>query len=359
MSRSATAAAAAGVAVAVGALLVGASIVRLQDDPRLSGQGAPGQRVVDGGEDPAVVERALALLEADDRVRDLVGVHVAFGVRAEGVAELTALIHDVRRGSLDAVTLRGRAPVQPDEVAIGPADLESMGATVGDEVELSSDAGSASFRIVGVALFPEGDFAHDSGVVLTADGAAFLGGPDAAALHQLAYSWAPGVDAAAADRSLEDAGLLPATTEEGLVPAVVTNLGEVRSLPGVLAGLVLVLALASTLHAVSLTARQRRAEGGTLRALGMTPRSMAGVVQVHALTMAVVGLVAGLPLGVAAGRVVWSAIAARANVVDQPVLRWSELGLTGAAMVVATALLTVPAAVGALRQRPAAALRTE
>ena len=359
MSRSATAAAAAGVAVAVGALLVGASIARLQDDPRLSGQGAPGQRVVDGGEDPAAFERALGVLEADDRVRDLVGVHVAFGVRAEGVAELTALIYDVRRGSLDPVTLRGRAPVQPDEVAIGPADLEAMGRTVGDEVELSGETGSATFRIVGVALFPEGDFAHDSGVVLTADGAQFLGGPEAAALHQLAYSWEPGVDAAAADQSLEDAGLRPFTTEEGLAPAVVTNLGEVRSLPGVLAGLVLLLALASTMHAVSLTAKQRRAEAGTLRALGMTPRSVASVVAVHGLAMAVVALGAGLPLGVAAGRVVWTAIAERANVVDQPVVRWSELGLAGAAMLATVVLLALPAALGTLRQRPAAALRAE
>lgn len=51
--------------------------------------------------------------------------------------------------------------------------------------------------------------------------------------------------------------------------------------------------------------------------------------------------------------------AGRANVVDQPVVRWSELGLAGAAMVVATALLAVPAAFAAWRQRPAAALRSE
>lgn len=359
MSRSATAAATVGVVVAVGALLVGSSIGHLQDDPRLSGQGAPDQRVVDGGEDPAVFDRALAVLEADPRVSHLVGVHVAFGVQAEGVSEITALIHDVRRGSLDAVTLRGRAPVQPDEVAIGPADLEAMGLTVGDEVELSSDTGSASFRIVGVALFPEGDFAHDSGVVLTADGAKFLGGPEAAALHQLAYSWAPGVDASAADQSLVEAGLRPFTTDEGLMPAVVTNLGEVRSLPGVLAGLVLLLSLASILHAVALTSRQRHAEAGTLRALGMMPRSVASVVEVHSLTMSVVALGAGLPLGVAAGRVVWTAIAERANVVDRPVVRWSDLGLTGAALVVASVLLALLPAVRTLRQRPAAALRVE
>lgn len=359
MSRSATVAATAGVAVATGALLVGASIARLQDDPRLSGQGSPDQRVVDGGEDPGVFARALAILEGDDRVRDLVGVHVAFGVRAKDGTELNALIYDVRRGALDAVTMRGRAPVQPDEVALGPVDLDAMGLTVGDDVTLSSDNGSATFRIVGVALFPEGDFAHDSGVVLTADGAAFLGGPDAAALHQLAYSWAPGVDAAAADQSLVDAGLRPFTTAEGLVPAVVSNLGEVRSLPGVLAGLVLLLALATTLHAVSITARQRRAEAGTLRALGLTPRSVAAVVEVHGATMALVALVAGLPLGIAAGRVVWTAIAARANVIDRPVVSWTAMGIAGAAVLAGTMLLALPAFVSTLRLRPAAALRAE
>lgn len=369
VSRSAIAAATAGVVVTVGALLVGASIARLQQDPRLSGQGAASQRVIDTGGDIAVFDRAIDTLERDDRVAELIGVHVAFGVRADGVDELTALIFDVRRGDLGAITTQGRAPTQPDEVAIGPADLESMGLEVGDEVELSSTAGSGRFRIVGAALFPEGDFAHDSGVAMTLGGARFLGaadegdqflsGADGESLHQVAFAWEPGVDAAAADRSLVEAGLRPFTTDEGLTPAVVSNLGEVRSLPGVLAGLVLLLALASTLHAVSITAKQRRAEAGTLRALGMTPRSVAAVVHVHGLTMTVFALVAGLPLGVAAGRVVWTAIAERAHVVDHPVTKWSDLAVAGAALLTGMLLLALPAAVGALRQRPATALRTE
>lgn len=369
VSRSAIAAATAGVTVAVGALLVGSSIGRLQHDPGLSGQGGTSQRLIDTGGDAAVFDKAMDTLEADDRVADLAGIHVAFGVQAEGVSELTALIYDVRRGDLAGTTTEGRLPTQSDEVAIGPADLEAMGLEVGDEVELSSATGSARFEIVGAALFPEGDFTHDSGVAMTLGGARFLGaaeegdaflsGSDGETLHQVVFRWAPGIDAAAADQSLVDAGLRPFTTDEGLVPAVVTNLGEVRSLPGVLAGLVLLLSLATTLHAVSLTARQRHAEAGTLRALGMTPRSVAAVVHVHGLTMALVALAAGLPLGVAAGRVVWTAIAERANVVDLPVLRWTELGLAGIAMLAATALLTLPAALSAQRQRPAAALRAE
>lgn len=368
-SRSAMVAGAAGVTVAVGALLVGASIDHLQHDPELSGRGARDQRVIDAGEDLTVLEATLEALAADDRVADLAALHVAFGVQAEGVNELTALIYDVRRGDLGRTTTQGRMPTQPDEVAIGPADLDAMGVQVGDEVELSSATGSARFRIVGAALFPEGDFAHDSGVAMTLDGARFLGsagrgdafldGADGETLHQVVLRWAPGVDAAAADRSLEEAGLQPATTDDGLMPAVVSNLGEVRSLPGVLAGLVLLLALASTVHAVSLTARQRHAEAGTQRALGMTPRSVASVVQVHGLTTAVVALGAGLPLGTAAGRVVWTAIAERAHVVDRPTVRWSELGLAGGAMLIAVALLALPSAVGALRERPAAALRAE
>ena len=86
---------------------------------------------------------------------------------------------------------------------------------------------------------------------------------------------------------------------------------------------------------------------------------MASVVHVHGLTTAVVALGAGLPLGIAAGRVVWTAIAERAHVVDRPTVRWSELGLTGGAMLIAVALLALPSAVGTLRQRPAAALRAE
>jgi predicted lysophospholipase L1 biosynthesis ABC-type transport system permease subunit len=360
-SRGAAVAVAASVTVAVAALMVGASIQRLQDDPSLSGQGSIDQRAIDSGESLDVYEQAMATLEADDRVIDLLGLHVAFGIRGPGNGELTALVLDVRRGDAGAAIVSGRLAVQPDEVAVGPATLEELDLAVGDVVELSSDHGSARFRIVGTTLFPEGDFRHDAGVAMTVGGAdRFLGSvEDATSIHQVAFGWAQGVDEAAADRSLEDQGLQPFTTGDGLQPAVVSNLREVRDLPRLLVALVIALGLATLLHAVLVTTRRRDGEAGTLRALGVTPRTIAALVVTQATVIGVIAVAIGIPLGLGLGRQVWSPIAGRANVVPLAVAPWPGSAVVALAVLLGAAGLAVPIAFRALRQRPADALRAE
>ncbi len=358
-SRAAIGAATAGVAVAVAALLVGASIERLESDPSLSGQGGPSQRVIDAGEDPDVFTKALAALEADARVADLIGFHVAFGIRAPRAGELTVLVYDVRRGRVDAAILEGRLPVQPDEIAVGPATLSRMRLRVGDSVRLTADAAMAQFRIVGVTLFPEGDFAHDSGIAITLGGMAFAGGIDATVIHQVAFAWAPGIGVAAADRSLERQGYKPFSTFEGLMPADVTNLGQVRTLPRVLAVVIMLLALVTIAHAVAQTTRSRRREAGTLAALGVTPRVIALSVEAQAASVALIAAIVGLPIGLALGRSVWTQIAERASVVNHPVPAWAGTGWLVVAAVVGTMVLAVVPVTRSLRQDPAEALHSE
>jgi ABC-type antimicrobial peptide transport system permease subunit len=233
-----------------------------------------------------------------------------------------------------------------------------MGLTLGDEVELSGE-GSATFRIVGEVLFPQGDFEHDSGVVITADGAGPLGGIEAAELHQIALSWEPGVDAAAADQSLRDHGYQVFATREGLVPPVVSNLGDVEGLPVLLAGLVLVLALVTAFQGVSHSTRLRQREAGTLQALGMTPRAIGTMVGAHTAVVLLVAVAIGIPLGLAAGRQVWQQIASRAHVIDHPVPAWIGMAWMVALFFLGTAILTLAPALRTLRQRPAEALRSE
>ena len=195
LSRSAVVAVAAGTTIAVAALIVGASIDRLQVDPFLSGQGPANQRVADGGEGSeglAVADRAMATLEADERVVDLAAVHVAFGVTGPGGRDLPVLVYDARRGDSGAALTSGRFPTQSDEIAVGPASLAAMGLEVGDDIELHHPSGRAQFKIVGAVLLPEGDFDHDVGMVLTTAGARFLGGIDGTEIHQVVFSWGTG-----------------------------------------------------------------------------------------------------------------------------------------------------------------------
>ena len=74
--------------------------------------------------------------------------------------------------------------------------------------------------------------------------------------------------------------------------------------------------------------------------------------------MTAVGLVLGLPLGIAGGRSVWGLVANSLSVVPQPVIPPSILLVAPAAMVVANLMAVLPAR-RAASVRPAEILRAE
>lgn len=356
-SRAAAAAATAAVAVGVAVLLVGASIQRLQDDPHLSGQAAS-ERVIDAGEDLATYDRAMTALSADERIATLIGVHLADGVSA-GSAAAPLLVFDSRRGDADATVLVGRLPERSDEVAVGPATLETLDLRVGDDLELTAGEQHARFRIVGEMLFPVVDNDFDVGFAMTVSGAEFMGGVNGTASHQVAFEWATDVDAIAADTALRGAGFTVFGTAQGLVPEVVSNLGQVKTLPPLLAVLAIGLCLIGIAHAASQTVRGHRRDTGTLRALGLTPRDVSATVIAHGALLLMIAFLVGLPAGVVLGRQVWSAIADRAHVVARPVVGWDGITWMAFGAVMVTGLLVALSAFGAIRERPASALKAE
>jgi hypothetical protein len=357
-SRGALAACVVGVITGVAALTVSSSIARLQTDPRLTGPG--GGRYIDSGEGTDVYDQALPLLEADPRVTMLVGYHkTEISLAGELV---TTRIHDIRRGDIDSSVLRGRDARQADEVALGPKTLDRLHKHVGDTVELEGKLGSGRFRIVGAVVFPEGDWRpFDNGISLTADGAGRIVGDAEAAgdVHGLAFDWADGVDAAAADEALADEGLPVMPTQVALLPAAASSLGQVEGLPRFLALFVGLLALVTLGHALAVNVRLRSRELGTLRALGMTPRATTAAVGTQALALIAIALLAGMPLGFVAARAVWTAIAGRAHLVVLTVSPWSWIVVLVMAMVAATLVMSLLPAWRALRLRPAETLRTE
>jgi hypothetical protein len=358
-SRVAMIVMAAGLAGAVAALIVSASISRLQTDPSLIGQGQG--RVIDSGESVDVYDRALPRLENDRRVAMLAGVHLVFGISVVRSQEFPVLAYDIRRGDLGVSVVSGRIARQPDELALGPKTLDQVGKGIGDRIDLRGETGTATFRIVGVVLFPEGDFDHAAGIALTATGADRLVGDthDAGALHQIVFDWADGVDARAADQQLAASGLQVLTNDNALKPASVTNLGQVTTLPRYLAVFLGIMSLATLGHALSVSVRRRSRELATLRALGMTPRASSAVVVSHALTLAGIAIVVGVPAGLVIGTRIWRPIAEGAHVVVRSVAPGSWIALHLLAMVVATGVLTAIPAWGALRLRAADTLRDE
>jgi hypothetical protein len=357
-SRWATTAVVGAAAVACAALVVSSSIGRLQSDPSLTGQ-ARG-RVVDSRGSPAAFDEALPRLEADDRVAVLAANYLDTVMMA-GLGPVGLLVNEPRRGQIEWSVTDGRMPRTADEIALGPATLEAADVQIDEEIEVSGYAGTGRFRVVGTVLFPEGFFEHDQGVAVTVDGgAALLGDVHERALqHQVVFEWAEGVDARAADRELTADGLVLMPDDTGIMPGRVNNLGQVEQLPRQLALLVGLLAFATLLHAVWTGVVLRARELVTLRALGVTRRSVTMMTWTHTLAIVAIGVSVGAPVGLVVGRQTWRPIAENAHVVVRAVLGWSWLGVVFGAALLAGVIVAALAARWAGRLRPAVDLRAE
>ena len=387
-SRGALGLAAVAVIGAVAALVVSASIIRLQDTPRLSGQ--PPDRII-GGVDLETFDRASALLLDDARVAEFTQIYVSDALSVDPAGSLSVLAYDVRRGGVQLTIVRGRAALASDEITVAPETLTRLHKNVGDlvtlngwscpsekdcvdvrakyegeegqrklrEVQVRSDG---EYRIVGEVLLPEGDFKHDDGIALTVEAAEKLVGGIRndwnSYVRLVAFDWAPDVDAAAADASLKQAGLEVFDTTGGLLPAEVSNLGPVSRLPRLLAGFLGVLGLISLASAMTVSVRLRGRELAVLRALGMTSLGSAVIFAVHTFALFALAVLLGLPVGYAVGGRIWRSIADDINVVASVALPW--LGIGAICAVAALGGLAIAAVSGwrVWRIHPARLLRT-
>jgi ABC-type lipoprotein release transport system permease subunit len=181
--------------------------------------------------------------------------------------------------------------------------------------------------------------------------------PDAAPPKLFVVRYTPGADRAAAFASLERdfPGLVVGfgTADE------IRNLQRVDGLAFLLAALLVVLGGGVTAHALVTTTRRRRRDLAVLKTLGFVRRQVTATVAWQATTLAVIGLLLGLPLGVAAGHWSWTFVVgqmgSRSNAVV-PILNIAEV------LVLILALVNLLAGWPgwkAANLRPATVLRTE
>jgi ABC-type antimicrobial peptide transport system permease subunit len=88
-------------------------------------------------------------------------------------------------------------------------------------------------------------------------------------------------------------------------------------------------------------------------------RQVAAVVTWQATAVVLVGMVVGVPLGIAAGKVAWRLFASNVGVVPVEVVQAVPLILLAAAVLAATNLLAILPALRAARSHPADLLRAE
>jgi ABC-type antimicrobial peptide transport system permease subunit len=141
------------------------------------------------------------------------------------------------------------------------------------------------------------------------------------------------------------------------VPVNLVNFGQAVDFP-LLLGITLALFGAATLaHLLFVSVARRRRQVALLKVLGFVRRQVLSATCWQALTVVVVGLVIGVPLGILAGRDVWLLFAAHLGAVPVAIIPVGLIGAVCAVIVVGGLALAVVPAAFAIRVSPAEALR--
>jgi hypothetical protein len=341
-----------GVLGVVGTLTFRAGLDHATNDIHLFGQQfqAVASFDPDAKVDPAFVQSLVSDQGVQTVNEDPIAV-VSVNGRAVTVFALHAL-----KGSTRVVTLSGRAPRAAGEITLAPSEASALHVHTGDTVRVG-DTG-APYRLVGVGFTPvDSHTTYDQGAWMTLEGQRAVVPKSGYKYLRYDVEFGRRVDAKA------EAGRLgtnaPASLDLVTPPANSDNLKGVRQVPLALGVFLALLAIAAVGHALASAVRRRRRDIAVMRSIGFTRRQARLTVVAQATTLALVGLVFGLPLGLLAGRAIWHNVATSTPVVYVPPLAAAALVLAvPAALLIANALAAWPAR-RAARLRAAEVLRTE
>ena len=360
------------------AVVFGASLGHLTSTPALYGQPYDAWFSPSGSGNAVSAAQFSALVTTLERDPDITDIAIGGGggVMIDGRV-ISAVAGAGLRGPVPLVTSGGRLPRTASEVALGATTLRQLGAHVGSQVRVTAQQPAGGSRtswylVTGTAVFApsDGTGGLGTGAVFTLDG---LLTPQCGRLPGAAQNacrlrtvFGVGGDilvtAVPGPRGQADLARLarayPAEVNLPYPPTSLVNFGEVNF--PLLFGLAVALFGAATLvHALVVSVGRRRRDTGLLKVLGFVRRQTAFAMSWQTTTVAVVGLVVGLPLGIAAGRLGWDLFAGYVGFVAVPVVvAWGLIALAAGTIAVANLLAAGPA-IAAARIRPAAALRAE
>jgi hypothetical protein len=340
--RPALIGAVAGVLGVVGALTFRSGLDHTVDNPVRFGQTLPEVGFVSEGTPPRTFAPALARFAHDPDLAVLEDMRVdglSVDGRGTSVASITPLV-----GTVPIVSLSGRPPATADEIAIGPATADALHVGVGGKVQVAGH----SMTVSGITFVPQNPHNdYTDGAWLTTAGFNLVQ-PDQSKdkFREIRFSFKPGVDVSAALGRVP-----PAVAPGGLGPGSEifpveqqTELSSLKPQPLLLGGFLIVLAIGAVGHGLATAVRRRRHDVAVLRSLGLTRWQTRMIVVTQATVLAFIGLVVGIPLGIAAGRTSWRTLAHATPVYYvAPVALLALLLAIPATIAVANALAALPA----------------
>ncbi len=142
-------------------------------------------------------------------------------------------------------------------------------------------------------------------------------------------------------------------------PAEIVNYRTMGTLPAILSGGLAAGAVAALGLTLVTSVRRRRRDFALLKTLGFTRRQLAAAIAWQSTIIIAIGLIAGVPLGIAAGRWLWLLFAGELSAVPDPVIPAASIALAAlAALVLANLVAALPGR-SAARTRAALVLRSE
>jgi ABC-type lipoprotein release transport system permease subunit len=142
-------------------------------------------------------------------------------------------------------------------------------------------------------------------------------------------------------------------------PAEIVNYKSMGAMPAILAGGLAAGAVAGLGLTLIASVRRRRRDFALLKTLGFTRGQLAAAVAWQSTTIAVIGLVVGVPAGIAAGRWLWLAFAHELSAVPDPVVPAGSIALAAVAALALANLVAALPGRAAARTPAAIVLRAE
>ena len=322
------------------ALTFGASLNHMLDTPAMYGWTWDAHIYDAGNNGTGPLERTLV---ADPWLRDVDLADTGLPLRIAGHT-VEGVDFEQEKGAVSFTIAEGRKPTGSAEIALTAPLMRRLGVHLGSHVPVqvtAIDGPTRTFTVVGQQVGPAlATNTSGSNAALMSRNALLAFVPQRERIHipptsDAFVDFTPGGDTPGHLAQLQRQIGTEYQIFRAEPPVDILSFGRVQNLPVLLALLLTGLALTTLFLTLVSSARRRRGDLAVLKSLGYRPRQLAGVVACQSTAMTVVGLVVGIPLGIAFGRWLWMLVASHLGILTDPVIPTGQVAVMALAALIA------------------------